>query len=122
MGGNISGGANIVDNGGYGMSDDDWFKQSDFNMDGLNPTINTNQDTGSSFLGAAGNFFGGKDGMSNAGSLLGGVAGLGQMYLANQQQKDTQKTNSLYRKLMTDEAAYRTKFRDGWGSVSFGGK
>ena len=119
MGGNISGGANIVDNGGYGMSDDDWFKQSDFNMDGLNPTINTNQDTGSSFLGAAGNFFGGKDGMSNAGSLFGSIAGLGQMYIANKQQKDTAKTNSLYRRIMNDEHARTNKFRSDMSGMSF---
>ena len=97
-----------------GMMNDGTFNST---MQGYNANPNN-----STFMDSAGNFFGGKDGMSNAGSLLGGVAGLGQMYLANQQQKDTQKTNSLYRKLMTDEAAYRTKFRDGWGSVSFGGK
>ncbi len=103
-----------------GQGEDDWYNQY-----GINPQdmgINPGLDTGSNFLGAAGNFFGGKDGMSNAGSLLGGIAGMYGMYQSHQAGKDNAKNNSLYRELMRDEANYKNKFRSGWGNTSWGGK
>jgi len=123
MGGNYSAGANTVnggmspiapiyDNGG-GLTTNDPYNldYSNFNMQ--------NQQNGSNFLGAVGNFFGGKDGMSNLGSTLGGIAGLGQMYLGYKQQKDAQKTNSLYRRIMEDEHNRTNKFRSDMGKISF---
>lgn len=73
----------------------------------------------SSFLGSVGDFLSGKDGASNLGSLLGGIGGIAQAYIGYKQQKDTAKTNSLYRRLTEKEDAYREKFRNTWGSMNF---
>ncbi len=69
----------------------------------IDPMTQTNN---GGLLGNIGNYMGG------FGDLTKGLAGIYGMYLGNRAQKDTEKNNSLYRRLMDKEDQYRTKFRN----------
>lgn len=50
------------------------------------------------------------DWLGGAGDLLGGIAGIGQLWLGYEQMKDTRKNNSLYRSVMGEQQNQRSDF------------